>query len=556
MRRKVLPPAGFAGRLFTMLALVVSISTIGHAKTFIVDKNHPSANDANPGTISSPWLTIRKAAQTMIAGDTVYVRNGVYNEQVLTTADGAAGVGRIVFTAYPGEKPVVNGQGVTSGNNGVIISHSYITFSGFEVRNWPHAGIWMQTSGYVEIADCEVHDVQGGVSATGAHDFTVSRVLMFAFLSYGFDASPDGGDCYNGTINDCIARNARDRQQNVDGFALGHGNQSNFVFNRCITYEVYDGFDISSRQTTLNRCASYNTWNGSYKIWQDDVTLVNCFGYNAIVSVLELDWDNEPGKTTLINCTFYKGQSYTINVESASDTLHMYNCIVAGGENIGLLLAERSTVNYSGDYNLFHNTNPFRAIVVGFMDEFPLDSVAQGAWTAYSGQDAHSVVVTSGASIFMNPANGDFQLQKSSPAVDKGTATGAPSEDYLGKRRPDGNGYDIGAFEYQFSTDVPTEQTVPGRVILDFCYPNPVRPDDLPSNISYSMKEDDFLMLQIFDIQGNRIRNLVSEHKRAGRYLVQWDGKNDLGIRVPSGTYFARLRTGHISQTKRLLLLR
>ena len=39
-------------------------------------------SDSNPGTESQPWLTISTAAAKMAAGDTVYVKNGLYNEQV------------------------------------------------------------------------------------------------------------------------------------------------------------------------------------------------------------------------------------------------------------------------------------------------------------------------------------------------------------------------------------------------------------------------------------------------------------------------------------------
>ncbi|GAJ17547.1 unnamed protein product, partial [marine sediment metagenome] len=41
-----------------------------------------SGSDANPGTEAQPWRTIQKAAATLIAADTVYVKVGTYNEKV------------------------------------------------------------------------------------------------------------------------------------------------------------------------------------------------------------------------------------------------------------------------------------------------------------------------------------------------------------------------------------------------------------------------------------------------------------------------------------------
>ena len=51
----------------------------------------PSGNDSNPGTIAQPWRTIQKAADTMVAGDTVYIRAGTFPEQVIPHNSGNAG---------------------------------------------------------------------------------------------------------------------------------------------------------------------------------------------------------------------------------------------------------------------------------------------------------------------------------------------------------------------------------------------------------------------------------------------------------------------------------
>ncbi|MCP4422988.1 MAG: hypothetical protein GY803_00705, partial [Chloroflexi bacterium] len=67
---------------------------------YYVNQNHPSANDANPGSEALPWLTIQHAADTLQAGDTVYVRAGTYNEMVEPANSGSAGI-PIVYAAYP-----------------------------------------------------------------------------------------------------------------------------------------------------------------------------------------------------------------------------------------------------------------------------------------------------------------------------------------------------------------------------------------------------------------------------------------------------------------------
>jgi len=84
--------------------------------------------------------------------------------------------------------------------------------------------------------------------------------------------------------------------------------------------------------------------------------------------------------------------------------------------------------------------------------------IAAGNWTQYSGQDPHSLVCTDPTSqLFKNLPGWDFHLKRGSVAVDAGTPSNAPQVDYDGSSRPQGNGYDIGAFEY----GIPPSQTTP-----------------------------------------------------------------------------------------------
>ena len=418
----------------------------------------PNGDDSNPGTIDQPWRTIQHAADTMVASDSVLIRNGVYNEQIISSSDGNAANGYIVFSAYPGENPVIDGIGVTTGNNGFVIDNSYIKILGLEIRNWEDSGITSWNAGYLEISDCKIHDVGGGIGLfDGTHDFSVNRVEMYNVLIGGFDASPaEGADCYNGVINDCLVHTAQDPEQNCDGFALGHGEEHNFVFNRCEVYGVFDGFDLSAHDVQLNSCSSHDNTNTGYKIWDNNVTLTNCLGYHNEGNNLQLPWNERPGTVTLQNCDFVYSTlgGHNIWVQNPADRLRIYNSILAGGDNVGLDFEQLGTDTYRGDYNIFHNDNPDRAIVVRDHEpEFSLDMVAAGDWTQFSGQDEHSLVCTDPASqLFKNVANWDFHLKEGSIAIDAGTSNNAPKVDYDGSGRPQGGGYDIGAYEYGLSS--------------------------------------------------------------------------------------------------------
>ena len=68
-------------------------------------------DDQNPGTYEEPWRTISKAAGTVTAGDTVYIRGGTYEEQVTISISGTED-DYIVFSAWQSEDPVIDGASV------------------------------------------------------------------------------------------------------------------------------------------------------------------------------------------------------------------------------------------------------------------------------------------------------------------------------------------------------------------------------------------------------------------------------------------------------------
>ena len=73
-----------------------------------------TGNDSGAGTLESPFRTIQKAAVSAQAGDTVWIRAGIYRETVTPIRDGSADQ-PIVFKAYPEEEVIINGADLLSG---------------------------------------------------------------------------------------------------------------------------------------------------------------------------------------------------------------------------------------------------------------------------------------------------------------------------------------------------------------------------------------------------------------------------------------------------------
>ena len=110
-------------------------------------------DDSNPGTSESPWQTIQKAANAMLAGDTVIVRAGTYDERISTVSAGTSQTNRITFQA--------EGEVIVKGWE---ISHAYTTVSGFDITGWSssnrnNAHVSVKSGGdYFELLNCNVRD--------------------------------------------------------------------------------------------------------------------------------------------------------------------------------------------------------------------------------------------------------------------------------------------------------------------------------------------------------------------------------------------------------------
>ena len=84
-------------------------------------------------------------------------------------------------------------------------------------------------------------------------------------------------------------------------------------------------------------------------------------------------------------------------------------------------------------------------------------------------------------------------------------------------------------------------------------YPNPFNPG---TSLRYAVPAEGYTTLTIFDSSGRVVRTLVSEYKAEGAYNTTWDGKNDAGTEVQSGTYFCELSTAAGKATGKAVLIK
>jgi hypothetical protein len=84
-------------------------------------------------------------------------------------------------------------------------------------------------------------------------------------------------------------------------------------------------------------------------------------------------------------------------------------------------------------------------------------------------------------------------------------------------------------------------------------FPNPFNP---MTRIEYGLSAPAHVSLRLYDAAGRLVRELVDEPQPAARYVVAWDGRDDVGRRVSSGMYFYRLTAGSFTETRKMILLR
>jgi hypothetical protein len=92
------------------------------------------------------------------------------------------------------------------------------------------------------------------------------------------------------------------------------------------------------------------------------------------------------------------------------------------------------------------------------------------------------------------------------------------------------------------------ENLLPSDFILEQNYPNPFNPS---TKIRYSIPENSFITLKVFNLLGEEIETLVNSEQSAGVYEATFDASE-----LSSGIYFYTLSTKNSVNTKKMILVR
>ena len=494
-------------RLVLGLCIAMGSAAIASATTYYVSTSGSNTNDGL--TTTSAWRNIQYAANHVVAGDTVQVLGGTYNETVNIPAPGSATAGYITFQNYAGQIAIVDGTGLSipNGQYGLfnISSQSYVIIDGFEIRNYKTTvrnqvpvGVYVSGAGsHLQLLNNHIHDIV--TSASGCN----ANALGVAFYGTQAPASLNNitisGNQLDHLKTGCSESLSLDG--NVDTFTVTNNliHDNNNIGIDAIGFEgvspnpAYD----QARNGTITLNTVYNissNGNPSYpkNCWCSDGIYVDG-GTNIVVERnlihnvdLGIEMASEhSGHTasyiTARNNLIYFGNSAGISIGGyasrvgGSDHITMVNNTLYknDGKNTG---SGEFQIQYYATNNLFKNnivnTGAQDLAIHNFTTSeanpadtdynlyfspggatgttFVWNNKTYNTFTAYqagSGKDGNGKFSDPK---FVNGTTPDLHVQSTSPAVNAGINLGSSvvgTVDYAGNPRVQGSNIDIGAYE-------------------------------------------------------------------------------------------------------------
>jgi len=182
------------------------------------------------------------------------------------------------------------------------------------------------------------------------------------------------------------------------------------------------------------------------------------------------------------------------------------------------------------------------------------------------GYDERAKVWLNGEVIFENPARRTFVLAGNRIPVqlEKGEnrllikVSNFTGDTGLSAHLVDEDGDRLPGIEFllpgeQLTAVAEVGSALPERTHLQPNYPNPFNPS---TQLRFELAEDAPVRLEVYAVNGQRVRVLVDGMLGAGAYEQVWDGRDQAGGNAASGVYFARLRAGGRVQTRAMALVR
>ena len=410
---------------FAALVFSLALGPATLAETFYIAPP-PVGDDAHPGTLEEPWATLQHAADTIAAGDTVWVRAGSYQGAHFTTSGTAAQP--IVLQAFPGEEVSIDADNPVTPDGINLEGVSYMTVQGFRVDGRTRTGIRAVLCEHVTLRDNRAD--QNGVWGI--------------FTGFCDDLLIEGNTTTGSVVEHGIyVSNSGDRPVIRDNLVFG--NHANGIHMNGDVSQGGDG--VISSAVVENNIIFDNGIGGGSGINCDGVTdsiLRNNLIYDAHasgISLFRIDGGAPSTNNKVYNNTVVVASDgrWALNIQNASTGNQVRNNALYSHHSFrgALNISSDSLPGFSSDYNIVE-------------DRFTTDDSATilslAEWQAQTSQDGFSSVATP-TELFLDPTNGDHRLRADSPALDAGEILAEVPDDLVGHPRPFGPTHDVGCYE-------------------------------------------------------------------------------------------------------------
>ncbi len=457
-----------------LVAMIVSASGLARPAAYYVD---PAGDNANSGTLESPWATPGYGSRQLRPGDTLIIREGRYvlkefDADILTPASGTPDLW-VVIRGEAGTRPVLAGRDNLAAAID-LSGASYVRIENLEITHddtvsgqstWFRDGLVIvdRPAAHIVLKSMYIHHLdEFGINIQDVDDLKIEdcRILYCGFGAVGGPAGEHGG-VRNLVISGSELSwsghyyqggDGSDRPYDrPDGFGLEASSGPIEIVNTRAEHNYGDGLDSKAENTYIRNCVvAHNTCDG-IKIWGDGSRVENSLIYGRG----DGDSTRSPWASLVIDQVEKSGAGFEIVNCTIHDPLEGYPAYFGYDQSVPITLLLRNTILVGNEAPLF----------VGAMVSLTLDHsivyipLGDTQITTSSG-DYTSAEIEAGSlgagNLSRDPlfvqstwtGTGDYRLRSSSHAIDAGTATGAPALDLGHRTRPQGTGYDMGAYEF------------------------------------------------------------------------------------------------------------
>jgi hypothetical protein len=434
--------------------LALCVST-GPASTLYVDAQR--GKNANGGTADSPWQTIQKAADSAQPGDTVLVAEGDYAERISVTRSGAP------------QRPIsfeARGRALTEG---FTIIADYIRVVGFEITNHitlPRESYGVYLQGQCdEILDNYLHDLyHDGIMLTGQGDPNLPRLAHNVIKGNRIYRANNSGIHVEGRENLIEDNDVSHTIQYPSGGPAWYGADADGMrfFG---TGNVFRGNRI--HDIMLSDLGNLDPHIDCWQTWGPATNIT--FEQN----LCDLDPSSPGGQASMVDNAsgtvshlLYRNNIFMdcgpLNIHSKSATESITSVQVLNNPfyriNFSAVFLQEDVKFATVENNAFYDVGSHRRSYLtarsgsqeGWVVGYNLQSMSdclppgkEGSQTPYP-HDLWGIDPQ-----FVDVAGRDLRPTPTSPLVDSGVELKEVKTDFIGVPRPQGSGYDIGAYEYK-----------------------------------------------------------------------------------------------------------